>query len=68
VARRPVVLLIGVLGLAVGAILFGGRTITLNNEKDTAVGQVQEQSKAKEDVADRAIAVCKGATRRSWRD
>jgi hypothetical protein len=57
-----VVLLIGVLGLAVSALLFGGRTITLNNEKDTAVGQVQEQSKAKEDVADRAIAVCKGAS------
>jgi hypothetical protein len=55
-------LLVGVIGMAIGAIVFGGRTVTLSNEKDTAVGQVEQQSKAKEDVADRAIAVCKGAT------
>lgn len=57
-----VALLVGVVGLAIGAVIFGGRTITLHDEKDTAVGQVEQQSKAKDDVADRAIAVCKGAS------
>jgi hypothetical protein len=55
-------LLLGVAGLAVGAVVFGGRTVTLNDEKTDAQNQASAQGQAKDNVAERAIAVCKGAT------
>jgi hypothetical protein len=55
-------LLLGVLGMAIGAIVFGGRTVTLRDEKESAVQQATSQGQQKDNVAERAIAVCKGAT------
>jgi hypothetical protein len=56
------ILLLGVAGLVAGALLFGGRTVTLNDEKTDAQNQASAQGQAKDNVAERAIAVCKGAT------
>jgi hypothetical protein len=62
-------LLLGVVGLVVGALIFGGRTITLNGEVSTANGTAQTakaeataQARAKDEIVDRALAVCTGAT------